>query len=80
MIVLDNDVLVKWGGTNPDQEVVSHLQQYSHEEWTIPSLVAFEFYKSCTSRSQMNQTQSKLQSQLDALSSFLTIRPSKRRT
>jgi predicted nucleic acid-binding protein len=70
MIVLDNDVLVKWGGANPDSEVVSHLQQYSREEWTIPSLVAFEFYKSCTSRSQMKRTQSKLQRQLDRIIDF----------
>lgn len=70
MIVLDNDVLVKWGGANPDPQVVSHLQQYSHEEWTIPALVAFEFYKSCSSRSQMKQTQSKLRNQLDRIIDF----------
>jgi tRNA(fMet)-specific endonuclease VapC len=70
MILLDNDVLVKWGGANPDPQVVSHLQRYSHEEWTIPSIVAFEFYKRCTSRSQMKRTQSKLQRQLDRIINF----------
>jgi len=70
MIVLDNDILVKWGGANPDPQVVSHLQRYSHDEWTIPSLVAFEFYKGCTSRAQMKRTQSKLRQQLDRIIDF----------
>jgi len=67
MITLDNDILVKWGSLNSDPHVVSHLQQYSHEEWTVPSIVAFEFYKSCTSRSQMRQIQSKLGDRLDRI-------------
>jgi len=70
MITLDNDILVKWGSANPDPHVVSHLQQYSHEEWTVPSIVAFEFYKSCTSRSQMRQIQSKLGDRLDRILGF----------
>jgi len=70
MILLDTDVLVKWGGPNPDPEVVSHLQRYEHEEWTISSLVAFEFYKGLASRSQMIQTQSRLRSELDRIVNF----------
>jgi len=70
MIVLDNDILVKWGGRNPDPEIISHLQHYRHEEWAIPAIVAFEFYKSCKSRVQMNQVQSKLHSQLDRILDF----------
>ena len=70
MITLDNDILVKWGSLNSDPHVVSHLQQYSHEEWTVPSIVAFEFYKSCTSRSQMRQIQSKLGDRLDRILGF----------
>ncbi len=70
MIVLDNDVLVKWGGPNPDPDVVSHLERYSKEEWTIPAIVGFEFYKGCSSRSRMRQTQSKLEGELDRIVDF----------
>jgi tRNA(fMet)-specific endonuclease VapC len=70
MIVLDNDVLVKVGRSSPDPAVVSHLKQYSSHEWTIPALVAFEFYKSCSSRSQMEQAQRQLTSTLDRIIDF----------
>lgn len=70
MIVLDNDVLVKLGGSPPDPDVVSHLKQYSSHEWTIPSLVAFEFYKSCIDRSQMEQARRQLANTLDRIIDF----------
>lgn len=70
MIVLDNDILVKIGGADPDPEVVSHLQQYRSEEWTIPSLVAFEFYRSCSSRSEMERARTRLTSTLDRIIDF----------
>ncbi len=70
MIVLDNDVLVKIGGQDPDQAVVSHLTQYSNQEWTIPSLVAWEFYKSQTSRTQMLQSQRALNRDIDRILDF----------
>lgn len=70
MIVLDNDVLVKVGGANPDPEVVNHLQQYRNEEWTIPSIVAFEFYRSCSSRSEMERARTRLTSTLDRIIEF----------
>lgn len=70
MIVLDNDVLVKIGGADPDSEVVSYMQQYSHEEWTIPAIVAFEFYKSCTGRSEMERVRRRFRDQLDRVVNF----------
>jgi tRNA(fMet)-specific endonuclease VapC len=70
MIVIDNDILVKLGGAKPDPDVVSHMQQYSREEWTIPSLVAFEFYKSCDSRSEMERVRRQLSEQLDRIIDF----------
>jgi len=70
MIVLDNDVLVKVGGANPDPAVVTHLQQYRSEEWTIPSIVAFEFYRSCSSRSEMERARTRLTSTLDRIIDF----------
>jgi len=70
MIVLDNDVLVKVGGANPDPTVIDHLQQYRSDEWTIPSIVAFEFYRSCDSRSEMERAQTRLTSTLDRIIDF----------
>lgn len=70
MIVLDNDVLVKVGGSDPDPTVINHLQQYRSEEWTIPSIVAFEFYRSCTSRPEMERARTRLTSTLDRIIDF----------
>lgn len=70
MIVLDNDVLVRLGQSNPDLAVVEHLQQYSGEEWTVPSIVAFEFYKSCENRSEMERAHGHLSSHLDRILDF----------
>lgn len=70
MIVLDNDVLVKIGGANPDPTVVEHLKQYRGEEWTIPSIVAFEFLKSCDSRTEMEQVRGRLTTTLDRIVDF----------
>jgi tRNA(fMet)-specific endonuclease VapC len=70
MIVLDNDVLVKVGGSDPDTTVINHLQQYRSEEWTIPSIVAFEFYRSCTSRPEMERARTRLTSTLDRIIDF----------
>ena len=70
MIVLDNDILVKLGGTDYDEEVVSHLQRYSHEEWTIPAIVAFEFYKSCDSRAEIQRARQRLTSAIDRIVDF----------
>ena len=70
MIVFDNDVLVKVGGANPDPAVVNHLQQYRSDEWTLPSMVAFEFYRSCSSRSEMERARTRLTSTLDRIIDF----------
>jgi len=70
MIVLDNDILVKFGGADYDEEVVSHLQRYSHEEWTVPSIVAFEFYKSCDSRAEIRRARQRLTSAIDRIVDF----------
>lgn len=68
MIVLDRDILVKL--TESDEDVVRHLQQYSAEEWTIPSLVAWESYKAKSSRTEMLQVQRTLQSNFDRIVQF----------
>lgn len=70
MIVLDNDVLVKMSGADPDPAVVKHLQQYSSDEWTIPSIVAFEFLRSCDSRTEMEQMRGRLSTKLDRIVDF----------
>lgn len=70
MIVLDNDVLVKLGGADPDPAVVAHLQQYSETEWTVPAIVAWEFYSSCGSRTEMERARSRLTSTLDRILDF----------
>jgi len=70
MIVLDNDVLVKISGANPDPTVVEHLKQYRGEEWTIPSIVAFEFLKSCDDRTEMEQLRGRLTTTLDRIIDF----------
>jgi len=70
MIVLDNDVLVKVGGANPDLAVVNHLQRYRSDEWTIPSIVAFEFYRSCNGRPEMERARTRLTSTLDRIIDF----------
>lgn len=70
MIALDNDILAKIGGQDPDQTVLSHLKQYSNREWTIPALVAWEFYKSQTSRTQMLKSQRILNKEIDRVLDF----------
>ncbi|WP_276298854.1 type II toxin-antitoxin system VapC family toxin [Halorussus lipolyticus] len=70
MIVLDNDILVRLGQADPDPVVVEHLQQYSTDEWTIPAIVAFEFYKSCENRTEMEQARNHLSSHLDRIVDF----------
>jgi tRNA(fMet)-specific endonuclease VapC len=68
MIVLDRDVLVGLG--NSDPQVVRHLQQYRSEEWTIPAIVAWESYKAEPSRSDMLNEQTKLRSNFDRILDF----------
>lgn len=68
MIVFDRDVLVKL--TESDEDVIQHLQQYSTEEWTIPSLVAWESYKAQSSRAEMLQIQSTLRANFDRILQF----------
>lgn len=70
MIVLDSDVLVKLGGADPDPAVVDHLQQYSEAEWTVPAIVAWEFYSSCDSRTEMERARARLTSTLDRVLDF----------
>jgi predicted nucleic acid-binding protein len=70
MIVLDSDVLVKLGGADPDPAVVDHLQQYSEAEWTVPAIVAWEFYSSCHSRTEMERARARLTSTLDRVLDF----------
>lgn len=65
MIVLDRDVLAKITGRGPEQDILTHLQQYSREEWTIPAVVAWESYKASSGRSQMVRTQRVLDEVLD---------------
>ncbi|WP_436929097.1 type II toxin-antitoxin system VapC family toxin [Halosimplex halobium] len=68
MIVLDRDIVANLVET--DQSVINHLHQYSSEEWTIPSLVAWESYKAQDSRTEMRQTQSTLRSNFDRIVDF----------
>lgn len=68
MIVLDRDVLVKLRNSN--QTVIQHLQQYSTEEWTIPSHVAWESMQYHTTRSEMRQERQHLRSTFDRILSF----------
>lgn len=68
MIVLDRDVLVKL--RNADPNVIQHLQQYSKEEWTIPSHVAWESYQYHSSRAEMLKEQQHLRKNLDRILTF----------
>lgn len=68
MIALDRDVLVKF--RNSEQAVIQHLQQYSTEEWTIPSHVAWESFQYHDSRPDMLQEYHHLQSTFDRILSF----------
>jgi tRNA(fMet)-specific endonuclease VapC len=68
MIVLDRDIVAKLVET--DRSVIQHLHQYSSEEWTIPSLVAWESYKAQSSRTEMQQAQSTLRSNFDRILDF----------
>lgn len=70
MIVLDNDVLVKLGGTDSDPEVIEHLRRYSSEEWTISAIVAWEFYKSCSGRTEIQRARRTLNGHLDRILDF----------
>jgi len=68
MIVLDRDVLVKF--RNADPTVIQHLQQYSTEEWTIPSHVAWESFQYHSSRADMLTEQQHLRSSFDRILTF----------
>jgi len=70
MIVLDNDVMVRIGGCDPDPATVSNLKQYSSREWTIPSLVAWEFYKAQANRTEMLRSQRTLNREIDRILDF----------
>jgi len=68
MIVLDRDVVVTLAAA--DREIIRQLEAYSQEEWTIPSLVAWESYKVQSSRSEMQQVQQTLESTFDRILDF----------
>jgi tRNA(fMet)-specific endonuclease VapC len=68
MIVLDRDVLVKLRNSN--QTVIQHLKQYSTDEWTVPSHVAWESYQHRSSRADTLQEQHHLQTNFDRILSF----------
>jgi len=68
MIVLDRDVLVKL--RNSEEAIVQHLQQYSTEEWTLPSHVAWESFQFHSSRVDMLQEQQHLRSSFDRILPF----------
>lgn len=70
MIVLDNDVLVKFARSDPNPSIVDQLRQYRDKDWTIPSLVAYEFYKACSNRSKMRTAQTELERHLDQIIEF----------
>jgi tRNA(fMet)-specific endonuclease VapC len=65
MIVLDRDILARTTGKDPDRSILSHLQRYSQEEWTISAVVAWESYKASSGRSQMLRTQRVLKETFD---------------
>ncbi|QSG08054.1 type II toxin-antitoxin system VapC family toxin [Halapricum desulfuricans] len=67
MIVLDRDILARITGKHPDQDILNHLQRYRQEEWTIPTVVAWESYKAASGRSQMLRTQRVLRETLDRI-------------
>jgi len=68
MIVLDRDVLVGLG--NSDPPVIQHLQQHRSEEWTLPAVVAWESYRAESSRSDMIREQTQLRSEFDRIVGF----------
>lgn len=68
MIVLDRDVLAKL--RNSGEAVVQHLQQYSTEERTIPSHVAWESLQFHSNRADMLQEQQHLRSSFDRILPF----------
>ena len=68
MIVLDRDVLVGLG--NSDPPVLRHLQQHRSEEWALPAVVAWESYKAESSRSDMIREQTQLRSKFDRIVGF----------
>jgi tRNA(fMet)-specific endonuclease VapC len=68
MIVLDRDILVKLRNSN--QVVVQHLQQYSTDEWTIPSHIAWESYQHHGSRTDKLQEQQHLRTHFDRILAF----------
>ena len=70
MIVLDRDVLAKITTHDPDQGVVTHLQQYSNEEWKIPAVVVWESYKAGASRTEILRTQRVLDNHFDRVLDF----------
>jgi predicted nucleic acid-binding protein len=67
MICLDNSVLSRFASSSATPEVDAYLREHADEEWTVPALVAFEYYKTKQTPQDVRQAQRSLDTQLDGV-------------
>lgn len=67
MIFLDNDVLNEFRRPDPDESVVSYLQQHRSEQWFVPSVVLYEFVSYHDTRADQNRERTQIESRVDGI-------------
>jgi len=51
MLCFDNSVIAKFARSDPDENVISYLEQNVSQPWTIPASVLFEYLRYYSSQS-----------------------------
>lgn len=67
MIFLDNDVLDGFVRPNPDEAVISYLQNHRSEQWIVPSVVLYEFLSFYSSQSTRHTRRRQLNDRIDGI-------------
>jgi predicted nucleic acid-binding protein len=70
MLLLDTNVLAKWGNPTETQNVVPYLQKHSNEAFVTSSLVMFEFFRPAKRRNNRQQVRTWLGRVLDSIEPF----------
>lgn len=70
MIVFDNDVLNEFRLPEPDERVVSYLQEHSSEQWFVPSIVLYEFLSYHETQAEQRREKEAITSRFDGVAPF----------
>lgn len=67
MLCLDNSVLSRFAQPDPDPAVTGYLKSHASREWTVPALVAFEYYRTKQSQPALSRARQDLNSIMDGV-------------